>query len=274
MTDTNLPVARSPVEAVLAKYEAQLQGALNQAVAYPAFVSAVMQDCVRQPKLMEAVRSDPNSFGTALLHAAQLQLIPGSGHGRYYLIPRKMGGRMTVTSIVGYKGLCDIAQRHERVHSVEAFPVYRGEEFSWEPASASVVHRWGMEVDRSDENIVGGYAIARITEAHTHNVCDKPIIWAMTRAEIEKSMRRSESWKWAEKDGKRNSPWHTDYAMMARKTLLRSLLNHGSVPQKMELAATFDHEDQQDIGFLRDAEVEEARDDGPSRGDEIMEKLQ
>lgn len=272
MSDTPQPVAiRNPVEALAVRYRETIEGALNNVLAWPAFIAAIKADCIQQPKLMEAANENPGSLIDAMILAAQLKLLPGSAYGLFYLIPRRMKGRMTVTTITGYKGLCELAQRHPRVHSVEAFPVYAGEEFSWNPGSAEVQHRYSWDVDRSDENIVGVYAIARITEVASNHLCDKPIIWAMSRKEIEKARGRSDAWKWAEKDGKGNSPWHTDFPMMARKTAIRALLNHGSVPRHMDLMAGFAAEDEAERSSV--AVEEPDLPSGPTRGDEIAGRL-
>jgi phage RecT family recombinase len=237
-------------------------------LAFEPFVAAVKQDVANSPKLGEAARSSPGSLIAALLFAAQCKLLPGGVHGQFYLIPRKMNRKrgsgwskvMEVTSLIGYKGLCTMMQRHHRVHSVEAHCVYDGEEFDYEPGSGKLHHRWNPRIERTDDAIIACYAKVIITEPTTSHVVPTPIVWPLTRKDIERARSRSEAWKHAESGdpqyggGKKDSPWHTDFPAMARKSALRAIGSNGSVPRDMGLggALSQDSESEVDKG---DAEI-------------------
>lgn len=221
-----------PIEVWLRGNKSTFELALaNKDLTFDPFMAAVIQDCIRTPKLLQVARANPNSLKEALLACANAGLLPGSAYDQFYLVP--FGNR--IQGITGYKGMCDVAYRHPRVHSVEAFVVYEDETFRFEPGRGELTHLWNPEGDRSDGKIVAAYARATLTDPKGQHVVDKPVYWVMTRKEIDTLMRRSQAYRNAERKGK-DSPWHTDYPKMARKTVLRALMNGGAVPRHHTLA--------------------------------------
>lgn len=242
-----VPAPRNAVELLVEKYRPRIEAVLNQMVAYPAFLTAVLEDCAHNPKLRDAAREAPDTMVATLLQAAQMKLLPGARYRRYFLIPRRNKGRMEVTGMVSYQGLAEVAQRHDRVHSVEAFCVYGGEVFEFDPLGGKLTHQVNLFADRSDENLVGAYMVARIVEKATHNVNPVPIVWAMSRDEIVKRRGSSDAWRYAEQSGKKDSPWHQWFPDMCRKTVIRAGITKGAVPQEMWLAGALDEEDHRDL---------------------------
>lgn len=269
-------VVRNPVEALVVAYRERLEGALNQVIAWPGFLTAVLEDCANQPKLREAAKAAPETMIATLMQAAQLKLMPGSKYKRFYLIPRKNHGRMEVTGMTSYQGLAEVGQRHERVHSIEAFCVYEGEPFEFDPMAGVYSHKVNLLGDRSDDKLVGAYMVARITEKNTTHVCPTPIVWAMSREEILKRRAASDAYRYAEKDGQKDSPWHLWFPDMARKTVIRAGMVKATVPQEMWLAPTLEQEDRDDSAGTRD--LPESSEKGPpapsiTRGEEIAQRL-
>lgn len=282
MTDaTNLPVTKNPGEALCLHYRQDFERALGYELisghlAFEPFMMAVKADVMREPKLREAFAACPQSAIDALMLAAQCKLLPGGAYGLFYLIPRNMNRktangwqkRMEVTPLIGYKGLATMAARHPRVHSVEAACIYEGEEFSLERGSGRLHHPWDPRLDRPDSAIIGAYAKVVITEAQTNHVVDTPIVWPLTLADIHRSRSRSEAWKYAEQNGKKDSPWHTDFAAMARKSAIRAILQNGSVPRDMGIGGVLHAEEAVDT-TAGDARLEP----GPTRQGEIRQAL-
>ena len=253
MTEELTTVPKNPGEALCLRFRSDIENALNYelvtgALAFMPFMAAVKQDVLNNKRLAEAFATSPQTAINALMLAAQCKLLPGSAYDFVYLIPRSNKGRLEVQPMIGYKGMCELAKRHPRVHKVEAFLVYKGERFAFNPGQGKLDHEFGLDVDRSDENIIAAYAKVVITDpAGHHPVLDDPVVWVMTRAEIEKSMRRSDAWKGAERNGSKSSPWHTDFPMMARKTVLRAVLTKGSVPKDMGVGGLLHKDDEADL---------------------------
>lgn len=246
--------ATSVADGILTYYQKDFERALAYELTsattlnFGSFLAAVKEDVGNQPKLALAVKASPGSFVSSLLYAAQCKLLPGARYKKLYLIPRAMNrqtapGRWDkipeVTAMLGYHGIAEMIQRCPRVHSCQAFLVHDGEEFDFEPGSGRLHHKWNPKIERHDDSIVAAYAKVVITEnGNQHPVHDQPIVWPMTRAEILKVRDRSDAYRNAEKswNGKpaaKDSPWHTDFAAMARKTPLRAIGSNGSVPLDM-----------------------------------------
>lgn len=257
-----LVVAKNPGEALCLHFRQQIERALSYelisgTMTFGNFLSAVAEDVAAQQKLAEAFRASPATALACLLHAAQSKLLVGSRYEQFYLIPRMRrkgsSSAMEVSSLIGYKGLMEMAKRHPRVHSITAQLVYDGEPFDWQPGANRLHHVWRGDVDRSPERIVAAYARAIITEPNsTRAVTDDPIFEVMTRSEIDGARAKSESYRFAETgyDGRaprRDSPWHTHYDRMARKTVLRRLLSGGSVPRDMGFGGVIQKDDAMDL---------------------------
>ena len=183
MTDTQpLVAAKNIGESLCLTYRNDFERALGYELisghlAFEPFMMAVKEDCLNSTGLSEAFQRSPRSAISSLLLAAQCKLLPGSKYGLFYLIPRKMSRKLAngtwdkipeVTPLIGYKGLATMAQRHPRVHSVEAFNVYEGEEFDFLPGEGKIHHRWSPKVDRTDEALIASYAkvVIKIGRAH------------------------------------------------------------------------------------------------------------
>jgi phage RecT family recombinase len=248
---TDLPAVKNPGEALCIHYQDDLQRALGYELisghlSFGNFLMAVKEDVMGDQRLREAFQQNPGSAVSALVMAAQCKLLPGAKYELFYLTTRMVKGRPTVVPIIGYKGLMEMSKRHPRVHSVEAFCVYQGEDFDVDPGQGTIRHKWRFDVERTDDKIVAVYAKAIVTEPNTSHVVDKPIIWPMSISDVHKSRARSDAWKYAEKRGSKDSPWHTDFPMMARKTAVRQLLRGGSVPRDMGVGGVLSQEEAHD----------------------------
>jgi recombination protein RecT len=161
-------------------------------------------------------QADPASFLGALMTCAQLGLEPGPlGHA--YLVPFRNGrsGTVEVTFIPGYRGLIDLARRSGQVQSVQARVVYDSDAFDY---------AFGLN-PRLDHVPSGRLGVVTHAYAVVRYKGDEGADFdVMTKAEVDAIRARSKS---SEK-----GPWVTDYAEMAKKTVLRRLLK--SAPMSVE----------------------------------------
>jgi phage RecT family recombinase len=260
--------ATQAAEKLMLYYQSDLERALAYELTSPtalnfgSLLAAVKEDIGNNQQLQVAVKSSPGTLISSLLFAAQCKLLPGARYKKLYLIPRKMGRKRAgggwdkvpeVTAMLGYHGIAEMIQRCPRVHSCTAEIVYEGEEFEYERGTGRLHHPRRFGGNRSDDKIVGAYAKVVITEpSGLHPVHDHPIVWAMDIAEILKIRERSDAYQGAEKewDGKparRDSPWHTDFAAMVRKTPLRAIGSNGSVPLDMGTGGLLARDSEADI---------------------------
>jgi phage RecT family recombinase len=246
-------------EGLVKHFESDVMNALNyDQISNPrggpmtmeSFLASVKLDVGTNERLAKAMFASPGSFAKAIMLAAQCKLLVGGSYDLFYLIPRynKKLGVEEVTPLIGYKGLCELAQRHPRVHKVEAHLVFASESFSYNPGTGKLDHQVGLSGDRSEESMVGGYARVVITDpAGVAPVLDDPVIHVMGRDQLMRIKESADSYKQGERNKAKgwtaHDPWHQHPLAMHRKTLLRAVLNGGSVPRDMGLGGAISSDD-------------------------------
>jgi phage RecT family recombinase len=249
----------SYAEGLVKHFEGDVMSALNYdqisnprggAMTLPSFMASVKLEVSTNERLAKAMFASPGSFAKALLLAAQCKLLVGGSYDLFYLIPRwnKKLGVEEITPLIGYKGLCELAQRHPRIHKVDAQLVFEGETFSYNAGTGQLDHQVSLSVERTEEAIVGGYARVVITDpAGVAPVLDDPVVHVMTRSQLMRIKEGADSWKQGERNVAKgwtaHDPWHQHPLAMHRKTLLRAVLNGGSVPRDMGLGGAISQDD-------------------------------
>lgn len=157
------------------------------------------------PGLMECTQA---SLLGALMLSAQTGLEPGP-LGHVYFVPRKIKGTKECQWMLGYKGIIELARRSGQLASIEAREVCERDEFSYAYGLVEeLVHRPFMDGDRGP--IVAVWGLAKFKDGGHYFV-------VLSRNDIDAAMKRSDS----AKSG--YGPWITDYAAMARKTVIRRM---------------------------------------------------
>jgi recombination protein RecT len=127
------------------------------------FVQIVLSELKKNEKLLTAFNENPASMFASILAGAEIGLIPSDMLGEFYLIPRKIDGKMSVTPLIGYKGLVNIILRSGEVSKVHTQCVYEGEQF--EPIyglEPNIIHKPNYEVERSSKTLKFVYAVAKL----------------------------------------------------------------------------------------------------------------
>lgn len=175
-------------------------------------VTRIVLGCVaRTPKLQDCTVT---SIVRSVMQAAELGLEPGSAIGQAYLVP--FGNDCTL--IIGYRGLLDLMRRTGDVASVSGQAVYEGDVFELEFGLEEKLRHVPMgETDPA--KLKGAYAVVRFRDG-SHQM------GYMTRKQIDAIRSRSRAGS--------SGPWVTDYAEMARKTVLRNVAKW--CPMSIEMA--------------------------------------
>ena len=209
MSDTT-DLARRPAGANLTEFAAYLKRHKGLIAAVAAneldperLLRIVYNAVARTPKLAQCTMG---SIVRAVLMAAELGLEAGSGTGHAYLVP--FGNEAQL--IVGYRGLLDLVRRTGDVSSVTTNAVYEGDEFEIEFGIQDKL-RHVPKADPDPAKLIAVYAIVRFRDG-SHQ------LGYMTRKQIEAIRSRSRT--------ANSGPWVTDYAEMARKTVLRNVLKY------------------------------------------------
>lgn len=183
------------------------------------------------PGLMECTRE---SFAAAIMACSALGLEPNNPLGQAYLIPfnNRKKGTKEVQLIIGYQGEMDLVRRSGQVSSIQAFPVFKNDDFSYQMGlHPELRHVPGDSPDRENpSNLTHVYAIARLKDPGA-----EPVWIVLTRNQIERSRKRGASGKNV------STPWDTDYVPMALKTAIRALFKWAPRSAEMATAEVIEH---------------------------------
>lgn len=154
----------------LSNYEKQiLPDLLKEHNISPArFVKTVLSEIKKNEKLLEAFMVNPASMFASILAGAEVGLIPSDLTGEFYLIPRSVKQsngqyKLTVTPLIGYKGLVSILLRSGHISTVRTEIVYKEDTFEitygLEP---NLIHIPNFKASRKAIDIIGAYAVCKM----------------------------------------------------------------------------------------------------------------
>lgn len=190
----------------------------------PERIFRIVVACVtRTPALREC---SMDSIFRSTVQAAEMGLEPGSAIGEAYLVPYRTKNGMECQLIPGYRGLISLAYRSGHVKSVTAHCVYQGDEFHFELGLAPVLrHIPNATATRDPKDITYAYCVVHLQDGGL-------LYDVMTRGEIDAIRARSKAGS--------SSPWVTDYAEMARKTVTRRTLKYAPMSVELQKAIAMD----------------------------------
>lgn len=192
-------------------------------------------------------RCTPESFLGALLTASQLGLEPGP-IGEAYLVP--YGN--TCTFIPGYRGLIKLARNSGQLVDIWAEIVYENDDFKYTLG----LHRDLQHAPATGERgkPIYAYAAAELKDG------GRPFV-VMTYAEVEAIRSRSRAGK--------NGPWVSDWAAMAKKTVIKQLAKWLPLSAEFNTAAVLDGTVRTNVSELVDVQPDYV--DGDVVGGEPVE---
>lgn len=233
MGDRRAPLAKriESVRGILEANKDSIFQALPRHITPDRLMRVVLTSIRKNPKLMEC---SPESLFGAITEAASLGLETDGVLGHAYLIP--YGAECVL--VPGYKGLIDLARRSSNISTLKTNVVRKGDYFEWEEGDSPILkHRPSDDADREDQPVTHVYMVAVLRDGGIQRNC-----WPVARIERHKE-KFSQAWKRAER-GKKDSPWHTDWDAMARKTVVREAIARGELPVSVELQRLASREEQ------------------------------
>lgn len=181
-------------------------------------IKVVLSATARKDDLLDC---SVTSICRCVMQAAELGLEIGGLLGEAYLVPYKK----EATCIIGYQGLLKLARQSDQIQTTAAHVVYAGDDFAIDYGANTVRHVPSLQASHDDKEIVAAWAKTILKDGGT-------LVEVMTRADIDRVRARSPAGK--------SGPWVTDYAEMARKTVLRRHLKY--VPRSAELTKALEHD--------------------------------
>lgn len=168
------------------------------------FAARVTLMARQNPKIAAAT---PESLLTAMMACVQLDLMPNTPEGLAYVIP--YGN--SVQFQIGYKGIVELAYRTGVVRKIDAELVFPEDTFKVSlGTNRQLTHEPDYSIDRTDyKKVTHVYATAVLTTGET-------VFDVMSRKEVNKVQT-------AAKASSTDSPWHTWWGRMAKKTAVKSL---------------------------------------------------
>lgn len=187
-------------------------------------------NCIRKnPKLLDC---DPASLFGAITEAATYGWELGGVLGHAYLVPFKR----ECTLIPGYKGMIDLCRRSGQISTISLEVVHEGDAFDYSIGDDPHIHHKPNDRDpkRDSKPITHAYAVVRLRDGGVQRS-----VWSRERIDAHKE-QYSKGWDWAENGdkskggGKKDSPWHTAWPTMAKKTVIRDMIGRGLIPVSAE----------------------------------------
>jgi phage RecT family recombinase len=127
------------------------------------FVHIVLSEVKKSEKLLNAFQQNPSSMFASILAGAEIGLIPSDMLGEFYLIPRYIDNKLTVTPLIGYKGMHNVILRSGEVVKVHTECVYEGDVF--EPIyglEPNIIHKPNFDAKRDSTTLKFVYAVAKL----------------------------------------------------------------------------------------------------------------
>ena len=206
------------VRQMIQRSAGQIATALPKHMDADRFLRIAMTSFQKTPKLLECT---PKSLIAALMQSAQLGLEPDGVTGQAWLIPRKNHGVLEVNFQPGYQGLMTLARNSGDISYIVPRVVYEGDEFSYHYGLDDALHH------RPSDQVREGEAVP------THVYCKVKMKDGTTTFEV---------WSAAQIDAHRGrfsrageeGTWTTDWAAMAKKTMIVQALKYA--PKAVELS--------------------------------------
>lgn len=209
-------------EAVRAS-ESAFKMALPEHIKVDRFIRAAFTAINVVPKLGECTQQ---SVLAGLMQAAQLGLEVSDVRGQCFLIPRKdnrAGGVMKATFQLGYRGMIDLAARSGI--TVDAEEIHEFDEYDFALGTKRFLHHKPRIIGHRGP-VLAYYATATFSDERT------PAFTIMSTVEVEDHRDKFASSR--DFNSKAiTGPWVDHFDAMARKTVIRALLNY--LPVSVEL---------------------------------------
>jgi recombination protein RecT len=187
-------------------------------------ISALVSNAaVKNPAIYDAAHS---SILKVLLDCCSLGIEP-NGRDAHVLTYNTRTG-VIAQLMIDYKGFITLAMKSERISGIRAEVVCKNDSFTWK--NGKIDHEVDFFGDRGE--LVGAYAVAVMKDGTELSA-------VMSKKEIDAIRARSRA--------ATSGPWVTDYAEMAKKTVVRRLSK--TLPLSPSAIAAIDYDDKQNFDF-------------------------
>lgn len=197
--------------------------------------AVVLSQFTRTPALWEC---DPVTVARSVVEAAQLGLEPTGAIGGAHLVPfyNTKSGHREAQLIIDYRGYVQLARRSGEVSKVWARIVREKDEFWVDAGTDDTLHHRPYLGTEDPGNVTHVYAVIAYRDGSQQFDWD-------TRAWVETIRKRSKA--------SDKGPWVTDWAEMAKKSILRRLLKTAPLSVEARRAIEFEEQDEAEAAQQR-----------------------
>lgn len=226
--------AQQPLQALrtyLDQHSRHMADAIPQqlrAICTPARMAKVAMMAAAQPRSL-LPQCTSLSILKALTDLAALGLEPGTGPTALaYLVPYRNGSQWEAQPMIGYRGYLALARRSGLFQDIHATVVHAKDTFEIHLGSQPYVRHLPYLGSDDPGEIIGAYCVTRLVGGGEQ-------IDFMRRGEIERIRDKHSK---SARSG--NSPWATDFAAMAVKTIVRRAAKHWPLSAEIRDAVALD----------------------------------
>ncbi len=223
---------------LITKSEDQLKAAAGKILDVRRQIQLARTMISRNPTLGECT---PLSIVNGILQATQLGLELDGIIGHAYLVPFKNHGRYEAQCLPGYRGYILLMHRSGRVQGIHMDVVRMGDRFAWQKGTSKFLHHRPLDTGRGE--LTHAYAVVHYRGGGND-------FEVLPRERVEALRARSPAWRWAEANGRPDTPWHTDEEVMWKKSAVRQLAKIVPLSPQAQHAALL--EDYHDAGLSVD----------------------
>jgi recombination protein RecT len=228
VTRTTQDEALGALDKEMEKRQATLASSAASLIDPKRLMGVVLAAFTRNPSLWDC---DPITIARAVVEAAQYGLEPTGAIGGAHLVPFRNSrtGKMEAQLIIDYRGYIQLARRSGEVAKVEARMVRERDLFVVDGGTQEGLTHKPYLGPEDPGNFTHVYAVI------TYRDGVKQFDWD-TIAWVDTIRKRSKA--------ANNGPWVTDYAEMAKKSMVRRLLK--MAPLTIEARAAIDYEEREE----------------------------
>ena len=175
---------------------------------------------------------EPMTLLYAAIKATALDLPIDQNIGFAYLIPynNKRAGTSEAQFQLGYKGIVQLAIRSKQFRRINVTDVREGELVSRDRRTGALFFKWiEDDKERKAAPIIGYLGYFQLTNGY-----EKESYWTVEELQAH-GVRYSQTYGSQNKAVREQSKWFTDFDVMAKKTVLKLMLNKGDAPLSVEM---------------------------------------
>lgn len=221
--------ALNTIKHVLIANKSKIEAALPRHVTPSHMIRVTLNSLAANPSLLACTKE--SVFG-CVIEAATYGWEIGGAFAEAYMVPFRNSKAQTVEAVLipGYRGLLNLCRNSGAVQTLFRGVVRECDKFQYSMTlEPPIIWEQSIEAGRKDSPIRCVFVLAKMM-----NGGFQPLVVPYQEL-LEHRDAFSQSYRNAEKNGKKDSAWHTHEEIMLEKTVIRRFITQGHVPLSAEM---------------------------------------